>query len=114
MSKGSLAVAYTMKKKRMASGGTVKSGDKTMNYAEGGEVSPNGDCPSCGQKMMSHGGEVANEQGPGVDSLPNEFDDLALRDGLEFKDTGANSGDEDGGPSKDDLVSRAMMRKKKR
>lgn len=77
------------------------------NYAQGGDVA----CPSCG---YSQGGMVANEQGPGADPLPNEFDDLALRDGLEFKETGANSGDELGGPSKDDLVGRAMLRRKKR
>ncbi len=34
-----LAIAYNMKrKKKMASGGTVQSGDTTMNYAEGGQV----------------------------------------------------------------------------
>lgn len=34
----SLAVAYSMKKKKKASGGTVKSGDAEMNYSEGGDT----------------------------------------------------------------------------
>lgn len=107
----------TKGKSGFASGGTVKSGDPTMNYAEGGTVEETPsqagagpyskmeemvDCPHC-KKSFSHGGMVANAQGPGVDGLPNEFDDLALRDKLEFKYTGANSGD---------LVGRAMAKKK--
>lgn len=34
----SLAIAYSMKKKKKASGGTVESGDETMNYSKGGDV----------------------------------------------------------------------------
>jgi hypothetical protein len=103
------------------------------NYAEGGEVSD--PCPHCGEmpsgeqsnaheldmvgrimnkRMMSKGGMIANEEGEGfaADEMPNEFDDLVLRDGLEEHYTGSNSGDELGGPFKDDLVARAMLRKK--
>lgn len=165
-----ISIAYTMKKKakKKASGGTVESGDKTMNYAKGGSVEDDGPvvektpvqagsapppqepaqlvsqeeaekfrkganfaeggsvaCPSCGHqgdgmvdramvKKMSKGGQVANDTGEGqsAGSLPNQFDDLVLRDELEQHYTGANSGDEKGGPSKDDLVARAMLKKK--
>lgn len=111
-----LAIAYSMKRKqRKASGGTVSSGDKTMNMAKGGDVDPMAEaCPHCGSKKMSEGGKVANSDLPVADFKPNEFDDLHLRDDLEEHETGANSGDELGGPSKDDLVARAMLRKKKR
>lgn len=68
-------------------------------------------------KRMSRGGMVANKQGPGVDELPNEFDDLALRDDLESSYTGANSGDELGNEGEDerraDMVMRAMLKRKK-
>lgn len=37
--KQSLAIAYGVKRKKKASGGTVKSGSETMNYAKGGSVS---------------------------------------------------------------------------
>lgn len=138
MSKGSLAVAYSMKRKKMskggdpyskmeeskrpnmASGGTVKSGDPEMDYAEGGEV----DIPPVSEEEakkfkeganFSKGGQVANSDKPIADGMKAEYDDLHLRDDLEFSDTGANSGDEKGDPrshEKDDLVSRAMLRKK--
>lgn len=111
----SLAIAYSMKKKK-ASGGTVKGGDPEINYAKGGEVNPMQEvmCPHC-TKTFSHGGQVANDlgQGAGADELPNEFDDLVLDDDQEMKGyTGKNSGDEIGGPSKDDLVSKAMLKRK--
>src|SRR5262245_6274498 len=100
-----LSIAYSMKKKQKKdSGGAVESGDKTMNYADGGEVP----CPTCGSVKMSEGGMVANKTDLDFKyDTPNEFDDLALRDHLAFKYTGKNSGDEKGGPSKDDLVARA-------
>ncbi len=117
--KQSIAIAYSMKKKK-ASGGTVESGDSEMNYADGGAVkSPlemdEVECPSC-QHKFSHGGQVANESLPVADFEENEFDDLAKEDGLEFHETGANSGDEDGDPDpdkkKNDLASRAMAKRK--
>lgn len=78
-----------------------------------------------GMKHMSLGGRVANEDhGPDDEDLagflPNEFDDLSLRDDLEQHYTGANSGDEIGDEQEDedrrDIVSRAMrsMAKKDR
>jgi hypothetical protein len=36
--KQALAIAYSVKRKKKASGGTVESGSPTMNYAEGGET----------------------------------------------------------------------------
>lgn len=69
------------------------------------------------KQLLSQGGMIANKKGPGVDGLPNEFDDLALRDGLEFSYSGANSGDEDGGSENDsrlqDMVARVMLKRRK-
>lgn len=98
--KQALAIAYQMKRKGMASGGSVESGDPTMNYAKGGDV-----CPHCGN--YSKGGEVANDTGEGVaaDEQPNEFDDLVLDDSLEghYKPEG---------PGMPAIVKRAMARKR--
>ncbi len=74
----------------------------------------------------SKGGMVANEdQGESASSpdemakdKENEFDDLALRDGLEFNSTGANAGDsldderEDG--DRADIISRIMRSRAKK
>lgn len=68
-------------------------------------------------KRMSKGGEVANEDMPEADFMQNEFDDLHLRDGLEFSETDANSGDELGDAGEDerrkDRVMRIMMKRTK-
>lgn len=182
--KQALAIAYSMKRKKKASGGTVESGDSEMNYAEGGKVSSNKSrqnfekgvhesasddmssdkgtsmaghaarkghqwsnqehrrvldemkkmpnpqlkaeggevdpttevtCPHCA-KSFSHGGQVANSDEPVADFMPNEFDDLHLRDDLDSSYTGANSGDELGNEQEDedrkDLVSRAMIKRR--
>jgi len=50
----------------------------------------------------SEGGKVANEDTPEAEFMPNQFDDLALRDDLEADYTGANSGDEIGDEQEDD------------
>jgi len=96
-------------------------GDR-KNLAEGGEV---GCGPECGSpcdvhgdivskvlgKRMSQGGVVANEQGPGADELPNEFDYLALSGGLEDN---SGPGNEHGDSSLfEDVVSRIMLKRKK-
>ncbi len=68
------------------------------------------------KRKMSKGGEVANGGDDDLellaDSSPAEFDDLALRDGLESENTGATAGDElgDAQESKDrkDTVARVM------
>jgi hypothetical protein len=77
-------------------------------------------------KGYSEGGRVANEDAGESASEPddmakdkmNEFDDLALRDDLEFKETAASSGDEDGDAAEDhdrnDIVSRIMRSRAKR
>ncbi len=75
------------------------------------------------QQQFSEGGRVANEDhGPNNSRLagfsPNEFDDLSLRDDLEFSYTGANSGDELGNEQEDhdrhDIVSRIMKSRNKK
>jgi len=69
------------------------------------------------KQRLSQGGKVANETEPVADFLPNEFDDLVLRDDLDFSYTGKNSGDEVGNSGEDerrkDLVMRAMLKRKK-
>lgn len=95
------------------------------NYADGGEVveqTPKSagsapPCTNCGHVAMSEGGEVANDtgEGQGADKSPNQFDDLVLRDGLEFSETGENSGDKKGDKrshKEDDLVAKAMLKRK--
>lgn len=68
-------------------------------------------------QRMSKGGRVSNEDEPMADFMPNEFDDLHLRDGLEFNYTGENSGEMDS-PEKEekkrsDMVSMEMLKRKK-
>jgi hypothetical protein len=76
-------------------------------------------------KGYSKGGMVANEESGESTDKPtmakadgNEFDDLALRDDLEFDSTGANSGDELGDEQEDDdrhdIVSRIMKSRAKK
>jgi hypothetical protein len=74
-------------------------------------------------KRMSEGGKVANEDHGPMDSRlsgfdQNEFDDLALRDDLEFSYNGANSGDEKGDTQEDDdrkdIVARIMKSRGKK
>jgi hypothetical protein len=75
------------------------------NLAEGGSVDPMQEvtCPQCSHSF-SHGGQVANDTDFTADTLPNEFDDLVLRDDEEMEGyTGKNSGD---------LIGRAMAKRK--
>lgn len=69
-------------------------------------------------QMYSEGGRIANEQHHFADESPNDFDDLALRDDLEFHDTGANSGDELGDSREEhdrsDIVARVMASRRKK
>lgn len=68
----------------------------------------------------SKGGQVSNDVGEGQEAakLPNQFDDLVLRDDMEFNYTGANSGDEIGDAQEDedqrDMVSMIMKSRKKK
>lgn len=71
------------------------------------------------EQRYSEGGQVANDVGEGqeADKMPNQFDDLVLRDELEFSYTGDNSGDHLGDESLDDeeeeLVDGIMRKRKK-
>lgn len=107
----------------------LKSMDKPDLMAHGGEAGHQSDADDMdmiGRIMhrraaaMSEGGMIANEgdEGVGADEMPNEFDDMALDDHLEFHDTGANSGDELGNSELDhdesDIVSRIMRSRSKK
>lgn len=66
------------------------------------------------RKEYSMGGMVANDVGEGqeADKLPNQFDDLVLRDDLEDdSDAGNEIGDE--AQDKRDVVSKIMKSRKK-
>jgi hypothetical protein len=67
-----------------------------------------------GRKKYSKGGEVANGGDDDfeklADSAPDNFDDLSLRDDLEFSYDGANSGDERGNEQQDEDRSEAVQR----
>lgn len=68
------------------------------------------------RKGYSEGGKVANDDEDVADFEDNDFDVLAKDDDLEFHDTGANSGDEDGEPEKDmddGMAARAMKKRRK-
>ncbi len=62
-------------------------------------------------KRMSKGGVVANEQGEGVDGLPNEFDYLAVEGGMEDNSGPGNEIGDD--TLLEDMVSRVMLKRKK-
>lgn len=68
------------------------------------------------KRMMSKGGQVANDTSPITDSKPAQYDDLVLRDDLESSYTGANSGDYLGNEQLDkdehDIISRIMKKRK--
>jgi hypothetical protein len=70
------------------------------------------------QRMYSKGGEASNQDEIVAGHDPNEFDDLHLRDDLEFQDTGADSGDDTGDSGEDerrrDIVSRIMRSRRLR
>lgn len=112
--KGSMAVAYGMKKKKMAQGGMTDSEDNSGTRHD--DL-----VDRIMTKRMSKGGMVANggedELEELADGRPNNFDDLALRDDLEFEDTGKSSGDLLGNEREDedrhDMVSRIMRKRMK-
>jgi len=129
-----MAIAYNMKKRKMAEGGMAMdcpdcSSGSCMKHsqskmADGGMARDDGDLVERIMKkrgMYSEGGRVANEDhGPDDDRLadfsPNEFDDLSLKDDLESSYTGKNSGDligdEQEDEDRDDIVSRIMKSRK--
>lgn len=98
-------------------------------YAEGGQITDNeqdeahmfdmvGRIMKMRQKCYSEGGRVANQDTNITDEMPNEFDDLHLRDDLKSSYTGANSGDQLGDDQEDkdrrDIVSMIMRSRAKK
>ncbi len=128
MSKGSLAVAYSMKRKKMAAGGSVESGDKTMNMSKGGGVKG----VHKSEFGKNHGESVAgvNLRLSDIEDSPNMHKQKAVDEHRkvlgELKSMkGPHGNYADGGMvadeesndfdyvEKNDLVSRAMKRKKR-
>lgn len=125
-----LAIAYsTMRKnkgKKMAMGGEMESGYEDMPHPEMDKGDRYDDLVDRaiehmyaeGGCMYSEGGMVADggdaDMSEMADGKPNNFDDLALRDGLEEHYTGVNSGDEHGNAQEDedrhDIVARVMRK----
>lgn len=93
-------------------GSDYDAADKVMKMAAGGMVD------RIMKKRMSKGGMVANDDEITADFQPNDFDDLALRDDLEFEYDGATSGDEIGNAGEDerrkDIVARIMKSRSKK
>lgn len=126
--KDSLAIAYNMKRKgqKMAQGGMPCedcSSGQCMQHGDKGMDSGADLVDKIMAKRMSKGGVVANEDHGHEDEdladfSPNEFDDLVLRDDIEFSYTGANSGDEIGNAQededRDDIVSKIMKSRRLR
>lgn len=111
------AIGYSMKKKKMNKGG--------MPCAEGGMIDDDDGADMVERILKRHyseGGMIANggDDDPEkmAGSKPNNFDDLALRDDLEFSYTGENSGDMLGNDQedkdRDDIVARAYASWKKK
>lgn len=100
----------------------MRSMKKPNLMAEGGEM--HGDMVDriMQRRCYSKGGMVANGGDADLDEMAdgrdNNFDDLALRDDLEFAYTGANSGDELGNEQEDqdrhDIVARIMRSRAKK
>lgn len=67
------------------------------------------------KRMMSEGGEVANDDSPIADEKSAQFDDLVKDDELESGYTGENSGDEIGDEQedkdRDDMIERIMKQR---
>lgn len=99
--------------------GTLSKIKGDLGYAEGGEVDPMIHKIMMGRsKGYSEGGKVANDTEMEAGFMPNDFDDLALRDDLEGGYTGENSGDELGNEQEDmdreDIISRLMRSRAKK
>lgn len=140
----SMAIAYSMNKKRKkyADGGDVAqptaspspqpetNTDKAQKsiasafggFANGGEVKAHDVSDEIVDRIMrkafSKGGEVANATPPMADSMPSEFDDLALDDSLHGTNSGAADGDDLGDAEEDhergDVISRILKSRAKK
>lgn len=115
--KPNLAVAYGMsKRKKMAMGGKVSAPAISEDERDGDMVAR----IMHKRKQYSEGGMVANDTGEGqsADELPNQFDDLVLRDDLESSSDGANNGDALGDKQEDedraDIVAKIMRSRSKK
>jgi hypothetical protein len=118
-----LAIAYAIKRKakKFAHGGFVQDEEESgyEDLPDDHDAVHEDDIVERAMKkrMYSKGGMVANGGEDDLDNLadgkPNEFDDLAMRDDLEFSYDGKNSGDERGHPLEedDDIVSRIMKKR---
>lgn len=102
----------------MAAGGIIEGNYQSKDH----EMDMVGKIMKQRQKMFSKGGMVANggedELSHMADGKPNNFDDLALRDDLDFSYDGANSGDEIGNAREDhdrsDIVAKIMASRRKK
>jgi hypothetical protein len=96
----------------------LKGMEKPKLYAEGGDVDDEETHPMVSKVMMSRGGMIANEDEPEADSMPAEFDDLALDDHLEGTNSGAADGDEIGDEQetddRHDIVAKILSSRKKK
>src|SRR3954471_973671 len=119
----SLAFMYSLKKR--AGKPMPRSTAEDMDTDSSSDTGSMVDRIMTKRKKYSEGGMVANGGEDDLDKMadgrPNEFDDLALRDDLEFSYTGANSGDELGNDSQDadrekdlDMVARIMRSRARR
>lgn len=110
---GSIMKMLPMLAMAAAEGGMVEGGqdDKHMDDMVGRVMAQR-------QRMYSKGGKVANDTPITADFKKNDFDDLAMRDDLEYEYTGKNSGDEIGNEGEDgrrkDIVSRIMKSRAKK
>lgn len=133
MSKPSLAMAYGMaRKKKMAEGGEMASGylPEPLEHPAMNEMALSEDDKNINQtadmvarimakrQAYSEGGMVANDTPPMADSEPADYDDLALDDHLEGKDSGSDEGDDLGNQQeaedRADIVSRIMRSRSKK
>ncbi len=116
----SFATGYAMKKRAKKSHPMDMEADC---MAEGGEAVASDDEQDADmiarivskRREYSKGGMVANDTPPLADSLPADYDDLALRDDLEDDSSAGNEiGDEALDKSDEDVVSKVMSSRKKK
>lgn len=95
-----------------------QKGQDRKNLAEGGDASDDEMHPMVSKVMMSRGGMISNDDEPEANSMPAEFDDLALDDHLEGTNSGFADGDEIGDSQEDDdrhdIVARILSSRKKK
>lgn len=115
----SMAIKYAMKKRQASGRGAPSSDGECAACKDGVCMAHGGMVDRIMRKRMSEGGMVANDTHDNTaDEKENEFDDLVLRDDLEFSYDGKNSGDHLGNETVDaeerDLVKRIMSSRAKK